>query len=88
MSNMHTKNTKKSMGVINNRFREWRTSGDQQETSLERESVERQLCRWLLLYFLDWVVGTLVLTMQSFIPWDILKLMQDMFKNRTRWLRA
>lgn len=88
MSNMHTKNTKKSMGVINNRFREWRTSGDQQETSLERESVERQLCRWLLLYFLDWVVGTLVLTMQSFIPWGILKLMQDMFKNRTRWLRA
>lgn len=76
------------MGVINNRFREWRTSGDQQETSLERESVERQLCQWLLLYFLDWVVGTLVLTMQSFIPWNILKLMQDMFKNRTRWLRA
>lgn len=69
------------MGIINTRFREWRTSGDQQEMSLERDSVECQLCWLLFLYFLNWMVGTSVLIIQLFIPFGIFKLMQSIFKN-------
>lgn len=69
------------MGMINTRFRGWLTSGDQQEMSLERDSMERQLGWLLLLYFLNWMVGTSLLIMQLFIPFGIFKLMQDIFKN-------